>query len=180
MHGIEPRNGPHLMVEDLLRVLPPVQSPRLCGLADAQGEDRALGVFRADAFARHHCIWAPIDTQSLHRLRLGKAIPPELLVQLIPRAVAEQLLSADPFRELNQPFVASIVDASPSTRTGEIIMSNREENRRENDALQSGEDNPAYGQDDRDFGTGGQTVTDTQGEGKSADRKTDRDPTVPE
>ena len=59
-------------------------------------------------------------------------------------------------------------------------MSNREDNRRENDALQSGEGNPAYGQDDRDFGTGGQTVTNTQGESKPADRETNRDSTVPE
>ena len=59
-------------------------------------------------------------------------------------------------------------------------MSNREENRRENDALQSGQGKPAYGQDDRDFGAGGQTVTNTEGEGKPADRKADRDSTVPE
>lgn len=58
-------------------------------------------------------------------------------------------------------------------------MSNREQNRRENDALQSGEDNPAFGQDDRDFGTGRQTVTNTQGEGSPEDRATDRDSTVP-
>jgi hypothetical protein len=58
-------------------------------------------------------------------------------------------------------------------------MSNREQNRRENDALQSGEGDPAFGQDDRDFGTGGQTVTNTQGEGSSADRDTDRDGSVP-
>ena len=59
-------------------------------------------------------------------------------------------------------------------------MSNREQNRRENDALQSGEGDPAFGQDDRDFGTGGQTVTNTQGESSPEDRGTDRDPTVPQ
>ena len=58
-------------------------------------------------------------------------------------------------------------------------MSDREANRRENDALQSGENDPAFGQDDRDFGTGGQSVTNTQGESKPADRDTDRDSTVP-
>jgi hypothetical protein len=58
-------------------------------------------------------------------------------------------------------------------------MSNREANRRENDALQSGQNDPAFGQDDRDFGTGGQSVTNTQGESKPSDRDTDRDPTVP-
>ena len=59
-------------------------------------------------------------------------------------------------------------------------MNNREQNRRENDALQSGEGNLAYGQDDRDFGTGGQTVTNTQGEGNPADRETGRDATAPD
>ena len=59
-------------------------------------------------------------------------------------------------------------------------MSNREQNRRENDALQSGEGDPAFGQDDRDFGTGGQTVADTQGQGRPEDRATDRDSTVPQ
>lgn len=59
-------------------------------------------------------------------------------------------------------------------------MSNREENRRENDALQSGEGKPAYGQDYRDSGAGGQTVTDTESEGKPADREANRDSTVPE
>ena len=59
-------------------------------------------------------------------------------------------------------------------------MSNREQNRRENDALQSGEEDPAFGQDDRDFGTGGQTVTNTQGQGRPDDRDTHRDPTVPQ
>jgi hypothetical protein len=58
-------------------------------------------------------------------------------------------------------------------------MSNREANRRENDALQSGENDPAFGQDDRDFGTGGQTVTNTQGESKPADRDTGRDSSLP-
>jgi hypothetical protein len=59
-------------------------------------------------------------------------------------------------------------------------MNNREQNRRENDALQSGEGNLAYGQDDRDFGTGGQTVTNTQGEGNPTDRETGRDSTAPD
>ena len=58
-------------------------------------------------------------------------------------------------------------------------MNNREQNRRENDALQSSESDPAFGQDDRDFGTGGQTVTNTQGQGSPDDRSTTRDSTVP-
>jgi hypothetical protein len=59
-------------------------------------------------------------------------------------------------------------------------MSNREENRRTNDALQSGESDLAFGQDDRDFGTGGQTPVSTQGEGSPRDRETGRDGSVPE
>jgi amino acid transporter len=58
-------------------------------------------------------------------------------------------------------------------------MSNREQNRHDNDALQSGEGNPGLGQDDRDFGAGGQTVTDTQGESSAKDREVSDDPTVP-
>ncbi len=58
-------------------------------------------------------------------------------------------------------------------------MSDREQNRRENDALQSGEGNLAYGQGDRDFGTGGQTPMSTQGEGNHTDREVGRDSTVP-
>jgi hypothetical protein len=45
--------------------------------------------------------------------------------------------------------------------------------RRENDALQSGEGNPAYGQDPRDFGAGRQTTTQPL---TGYDEK-DRDPT---
>lgn len=37
-------------------------------------------------------------------------------------------------------------------------MDERESRRRENDSLQSGERDPAYGQDARDFGVGGQTI----------------------
>ncbi len=39
-------------------------------------------------------------------------------------------------------------------------MSNREPNRRVNDALQSGKTNPAPGEDERDFGAGGQPNDD--------------------
>jgi hypothetical protein len=58
-------------------------------------------------------------------------------------------------------------------------MSDREQNKRENDALQSSEDDLALGQDERAFGAGGQTPVDTQGEGDAADREVDRDSTVP-
>ena len=54
-------------------------------------------------------------------------------------------------------------------------MSNREQNRRENDALQSGEGDLAIGQDESDFGAGGQEPVNTQVEGKPADREVDYD-----
>ena len=58
-------------------------------------------------------------------------------------------------------------------------MSNREQNRRENDTLQSGEGDLSLGQDERDFGAGGQAVQNTQDEGGREDREAGRDPTVP-
>jgi hypothetical protein len=56
-------------------------------------------------------------------------------------------------------------------------MSDRKHNRQDNDALQSGEGNPAGGQSESDFGAGGQTVTNTQGEGSPRDGATERNPT---
>ena len=41
-------------------------------------------------------------------------------------------------------------------------MDNREQNRRDNDALQSGEGQPATGQDEREFGAGGQPDDDLE------------------
>lgn len=56
-------------------------------------------------------------------------------------------------------------------------MADNENNRRENDARQSGEGDPAYGQDARDFGAGGQkTSGPTQGHEK--DRDVTRYPTL--
>jgi hypothetical protein len=54
-------------------------------------------------------------------------------------------------------------------------MSDRSENRRDNDALQSGEGRTGQGQDAADFGAGGETVTDTQGESSPEDRQVERD-----
>jgi hypothetical protein len=56
-------------------------------------------------------------------------------------------------------------------------MSDREQNRKDNDALQSGESRPAGGQSDSDFGAGGQTVTNTQGESSPRDREVEREST---
>ena len=58
-------------------------------------------------------------------------------------------------------------------------MSRREPNRRDNDALQSGEGDLAVGQDEREFGAGGQKVQRALGKHEAANRDVDRDPTVP-
>ena len=52
--------------------------------------------------------------------------------------------------------------------------------RRTNDSLQSGEGNPAYGEDARDFGVGGQRGQRAfdPGHKDARDRDPDRDPTV--
>ena len=61
----------------------------------------------------------------------------------------------------------------------EDSMSDRSENRRDNDALQSSEGRPGQGQDPADFGAGGQKVTNTQGESSPEDRQVERESTVP-
>lgn len=60
-------------------------------------------------------------------------------------------------------------------------MDERESRRRENDSLQSGERDPAYGQDARDFGVGGQTIERAldQGDDDAPDRKLGRDESLP-
>ena len=57
-------------------------------------------------------------------------------------------------------------------------MSDRDQNRQDNDALQGGEGQPGHGQSADEFGAGGQTVTDTQGEGSARDREVERDSTL--
>jgi hypothetical protein len=59
-------------------------------------------------------------------------------------------------------------------------MSDREPKRRENDMRQSAEGNPAFGEDERDFGAGGQTIVDTIDKNDAPHRDTDRDPKVAE
>jgi hypothetical protein len=58
-------------------------------------------------------------------------------------------------------------------------MTEREKNRRDNDSRQSGETDQALGQDERDFGAGGQRVVNTLGRNDAAHRDVDRDPTLP-
>ncbi len=59
-------------------------------------------------------------------------------------------------------------------------MSNREQNRRDNDALQSGEGNPAAGQDAREFGADGQTVLSELDGDDSPHRDVARDGSLPD
>jgi hypothetical protein len=58
-------------------------------------------------------------------------------------------------------------------------MSDRRDNRRDNDALQSGEGRPGHGQEAADFGAGRQAVINTQGESSPEDRQVERESTVP-
>jgi hypothetical protein len=58
-------------------------------------------------------------------------------------------------------------------------MIDREPNRRTNDSLQSGEGELALGEDEREFGAGGQTVQRPLNGNDGPDRRTGRDPTVP-
>ena len=58
-------------------------------------------------------------------------------------------------------------------------MTDREPNRRTNDSLQSGEGDLALGEDEREFGAGGQVVQRPLSRNDAPDRKTGRDPTVP-
>lgn len=56
-------------------------------------------------------------------------------------------------------------------------MADNTNKQRENDARQSGEGDPAYGQDARDFGAGGQTTSGPI-KGRAKDRDPTRDPTL--
>ncbi|HJS40305.1 MAG TPA: hypothetical protein VJ763_02775 [Sphingomicrobium sp.] len=58
-------------------------------------------------------------------------------------------------------------------------MTDRERNRRENDARQSSEIDEGLGQDERAFGAGGQKVQWPLSNNDKPNRDTGRDPTVP-
>lgn len=58
-------------------------------------------------------------------------------------------------------------------------MTDRDQNRRENDARQSSETDEALGQDERMFGAGGQKTQGPLTGDDKPDRETGRDPTVP-
>ena len=59
-------------------------------------------------------------------------------------------------------------------------MSDRDQNRRDNDALQSSEDDLALGQDERAFGAGGQAEERALSGNDEADRDVQRDETLPD
>ena len=59
-------------------------------------------------------------------------------------------------------------------------MSARDQNRRDNDALQSSEDDLALGQDERAFGAGGQTEERAVSGNDAPDRDVQRDGTLPD
>ncbi len=60
-------------------------------------------------------------------------------------------------------------------------MSNRDQNKRDNDALQSSEIDAALGEDERAFGAGGQrTSGPLSSDDDASDRDADRDPTLPD
>jgi hypothetical protein len=58
-------------------------------------------------------------------------------------------------------------------------MADRDTNRRDNDARQSSEIDPALGQDERQFGASGQKVQRPLSGDDKPDRETGRDATVP-
>ena len=59
-------------------------------------------------------------------------------------------------------------------------MSDRDQNRRDNDALQSSEDDPALDQDERAFGAGGQSEERALSGNDAPDRDVQRDETLPD
>lgn len=62
---------PALVVEDLQRSPPPSDVLRLCGLADARGEDHVLGIVRWSDYLDRHEIWTGTSAFTPRRLRLG-------------------------------------------------------------------------------------------------------------
>jgi hypothetical protein len=58
-------------------------------------------------------------------------------------------------------------------------MDRRDDRRRDNDALQSGEGDLAIGQDEREFGAGGQVTQGPLGKNDAPNRDPDRDESVP-
>ena len=69
-----PLSLPDLLVEDLHRSPPWPETLRLCGLADATGEDRALGLVRWSDYLDRHEVWTGLPEFQPHRMRLGMTL----------------------------------------------------------------------------------------------------------
>ena len=74
--GCRPVSLPHAVVEDLHRNPPEPNCWRLCGLADAAGEDRGIGLSRGSDLIERAEVWTSLDPTTLHRVRLGMVSPP--------------------------------------------------------------------------------------------------------
>jgi polynucleotide 5'-hydroxyl-kinase GRC3/NOL9 len=75
LRGATWRPAGEAVVEDLQRAPPPAGAFRLCGVADRDGEDLALGLFDPQQ-AR---LMSSVETARVRRLRLGMAAPDALL-----------------------------------------------------------------------------------------------------
>ena len=65
---------PQLVIEDLHRSPPPPDALRLCGFADATGEDRAVGLVRWSDYLKQQEVWAGLIDFNPHRMRLGMSL----------------------------------------------------------------------------------------------------------
>jgi polynucleotide 5'-hydroxyl-kinase GRC3/NOL9 len=65
---------PGAVVEELRRTSPPPEQLRLCGLADADGEDRGIGLVRGCDLAERGEVWSSLDPVTVRRLRLGMVL----------------------------------------------------------------------------------------------------------
>jgi polynucleotide 5'-hydroxyl-kinase GRC3/NOL9 len=69
-----PMSLPHLFIEDLHRSPPPHDALRLCGLADATGEDRAVGLVRWSEYLDRQEVWTGLLDFRPDRMRLGMSL----------------------------------------------------------------------------------------------------------
>lgn len=69
-----PASLPHLAIEDLHRSPPPTGALRLCGLADATGQDRAVGLVRWSEYLDRQEVWTGLLDFRPERMRLGMSL----------------------------------------------------------------------------------------------------------
>lgn len=74
LRSCQPTALPGLIVEDLHRSPSSPSDLRLCGLADAFGEDRALGLVRWSDYQARQEVWTSLEGFTPHRLRLGMGL----------------------------------------------------------------------------------------------------------